>query len=109
MLVAGIIGTVLALWLYDNFVGWLSFLNATLPPVGAIIIVDYILDRRVYAQKVSPTLAPGAMIGIIAGGLAGWFIPVGIGALNAMTVAVLCYLIGRRIRIDHDPVIADPH
>ncbi len=109
VLVAGIIGTVLALWLYDNFVGWLSFLNATLPPVGAIIIVDYILDRRIYAQKASPTLAPGAMIGIIAGGLAGWFIPVGIGALNAMAVAVLCYLIGRRIRVNHDPVIADPH
>ena len=32
VLVSGILGTVLALWLYDNFVGWLSFLNATLPP-----------------------------------------------------------------------------
>lgn len=37
VLVSGIIGTLAAIWLYNNFVGWLSFLNATLPPVGAIV------------------------------------------------------------------------
>lgn len=31
----GIIGTVCALWLYNNFVGWLTFLSAAIPPVGA--------------------------------------------------------------------------
>ncbi|MBO6040744.1 MAG: cytosine permease, partial [Oscillospiraceae bacterium] len=39
VLVAGVIGTVTAIWLYNNFVSWLSFLNATLPPVGALVIL----------------------------------------------------------------------
>lgn len=34
----GIIGTVCALWLYNNFVGWLTFLSAAIPPVGGVII-----------------------------------------------------------------------
>ena len=31
VVIAGIIGTVLSIWLYNNFVGWLNFLNAALP------------------------------------------------------------------------------
>ena len=30
----GIIGTGCALWLYNNFVGWLTFLSAAIPPVA---------------------------------------------------------------------------
>ena len=37
----GIIGTVCALWLYNNFVGWLTFLSAAIPPEGGVIIADY--------------------------------------------------------------------
>ena len=42
----GLIGTIFALWLYNNFVGWLTFLGSTLPPIGAIILVDYFLVNR---------------------------------------------------------------
>ena len=35
VLVSGIIGTVLAVWLYWNFTGWLNILNCTLPPVAS--------------------------------------------------------------------------
>ncbi len=46
----GIIGTVCALWLYNNFVGWLTFLSAAIPPVGGVIIADYLMNRRRYER-----------------------------------------------------------
>lgn len=42
----GILGTISALWLYNSFVGWLTFLGSTLPPIGGIIIADYFLVKR---------------------------------------------------------------
>ena len=95
VLLAGFIGTVTAIWLYNNFVGWLSFLNATLPPVGAIIALDFFLHREKYAEgaEVEKNYNPGAIVGVIAGALAGNYIPVGIAALNGMVVACACFLV----------------
>ena len=36
VLISGVIGTLLSVWLYYNFCGWLNILNCTLPPVGII-------------------------------------------------------------------------
>ena len=71
------VGTALAIWLYNNFVGWLNFLNATLPPVGAIVILDYLLHRNRYRAKAAPahTVHWGAVAGVIAGAAAGNFLP----------------------------------
>jgi cytosine permease len=95
VLVAGFVGTVAAIWLYNNFVGWLSFLNATLPPVGAIIALDFFLNRESYAEdaEVETNYNLGAIIGVIAGALAGNFLPFGIAAINAMVVACACYVV----------------
>ena len=46
VLVSGIIGTVLAVWLYWNFCGWLNILNCTLPPVGIILVLGYFLNKE---------------------------------------------------------------
>lgn len=43
---AGIIGTLLAETLYNNFVGWLTFLSIALPPIGGIIISDFYLRYK---------------------------------------------------------------
>lgn len=96
VLVAGALGTLTALWLYDNFVGWLSFLNAALPPIGAILIVDYFRHKDEYLSEQRPARPVNwaAMVGVIAGGLVGWYVPWGIKAINAMVVAIACYLIG---------------
>jgi cytosine permease len=49
VLMNGLVGTILAMWLYNNFVGFLSVLGAALPPIGAIIAADYfILNRGKY-------------------------------------------------------------
>lgn len=95
VLVAGFIGTVTAIWLYNNFIGWLSFLNATLPPIGAIIALDFFMHREKYTEgaSVERKFNLGAIAGVIAGALAGNFIPFGIAAVNAMVVASACFLL----------------
>lgn len=94
VLAGGIVGTLAAVWLYNNFVVWLSVLNATLPPIGAIIAMDFFLNRARYAPgvTVTRTINWGAVLGVAAGAFAGNFIPMGIAAVNAMAVACLCNL-----------------
>lgn len=96
VIVAGIVGTVSAMWLYNNFVGWLSFLNATLPPVGGIIILDYFLRKNEYLEEKTDdseeqSINWGAIIGVIAGTLVGNFVTIGIASLNAMFAAMVIY------------------
>lgn len=93
VIVSGVVGTVLAVWLYNNFVGWLSFLNATLPPVGMIIMMDYFMHRSSYAEGsvVNRKVNWGAVAGLVAGALVGNFVNWGIAAINAMVVAGVIY------------------
>jgi cytosine permease len=99
VIVSGIIGTVAAIWLYNNFIGWLNFLNATLPPIGAIIILDFCLNRDKYRGEDNRKLSVnwGAVLGVVAGALVGNFVKWGIASVNAMVVACLCYLVFTRI------------
>lgn len=99
VLVSGFIGTVTAIWLYNNFVGWLNFLNATLPPVGAIVMLNYILHRPDYRAGAAPERAVnwGSIAGVVLGALAGNFLPFGIASVNAMIVAALCHLIAEKL------------
>lgn len=101
VIVSGIIGTVLAVWLYNNFIGWLNFLNATLPPVGMIIMMDFFMHRASYkaGSVVERNVNWGAIAGVVAGGLVGnltngTLIPGfswGIAAVNAMVIAGIIY------------------
>ena len=99
VLLAGVVGTVAAIWLYNNFIGWLNFLNATLPPVGAIITLDFFLHRERYSADsvVTEKVNPGAVLGVVAGALVGNFIHWGIASVNAMVVACLCYYVYDRM------------
>ncbi len=94
VLIAGFVGTVAAIWLYNNFVSWLAFLNATLPPIGAIIALDFFLHKANYkaGSTVNRKFNFGAIAGVILGALAGNFAPFGIAAINAMVVACVCYI-----------------
>ncbi|WP_226347098.1 cytosine permease [Agilicoccus flavus] len=99
VLVAGFVGTLLAMWLYDNFVGWLTFLSAALPPVGAIFIADFVRHREHYlaADGVARPLHGvhvGAVVGVVAGGLVGILVPAGVPSINAMVVALVCWFVG---------------
>ena len=99
VIVSGVVGTAAAMWLYYNFVSWLSFLNATLPPIGAIIMLDYFMDREKYHTD-TPRLENvnlGAIVGVVAGALVGNFVHWGIASINAMIVAVACYVVLNRL------------
>ena len=94
MIVSGVIGTAASVYLYNHFVSWLSFLNATLPPIGAIIILDYFRHPRHYHEgyEAAAGIHWGAVAGVIAGALAGNFIHAGIASINAMIAGCFCYL-----------------
>ncbi len=95
VLVSGVVGTLAAIWLYHNFVGWLNFLNATLPPVGIIVMLDYVTHRKSYRANAAPAhkVHWGAIAGVVLGALVGNFVTVGITSLNAMLAACVCYLL----------------
>ncbi|HLQ73192.1 MAG TPA: cytosine permease [Bacillota bacterium] len=42
----GLLGTILASWLYLHFVDFLTILGSALPPIGAIILADFFILRR---------------------------------------------------------------
>lgn len=97
VLVSGAIGTVASVWLYWNFCGWLNVLNCTLPPIGAIIIVSYLMDRKCYSDtsKVMKNVDWFAVLGVVFGAIAANLISWGIPSITGMTVATAIYLIGR--------------
>ena len=108
VILAGVIGTVAAMWLYNNFCNWLTLLNATLPAVGVILIADFFANRNAYEGD-EPAGRPAnwaAIVGVVAGAVVGNLtggnlVPgftFGIAAINNMVVAAACYLAGRLLR-----------
>lgn len=93
--VNGIIGTLSALWLYNNFVGWLTFLSAAIPPVGGVIIADYILRNKAYnnfEQAKFVEINWVAILSVIIGVLCGQYLP-GITPVNAVLGGAVAYFI----------------
>ncbi|MGO2508911.1 MAG: cytosine permease [Vibrio hibernica] len=94
-MVNGIIGTLCALWLYNNFVGWLTFLSLAIPPIGGVIIADFFKNRQRYFNFEATefkTVNWAAIIAVLVGISSGKFIP-GIVPLNAVLGGAICYLI----------------
>ena len=100
VLIAGVIGTVSAVWLYWNFCDWLNILNCTLPPIGAILIVSYVMNRNeymsddVHISNVNWASILGVILGAVVANLVKWGIP----SINGMVVAAACYIIGSKRR-----------
>ena len=99
VLVAGLIGTVAADWLYWNFVSWLNVLNATLPPVGIILILGYFFNKDEYTEdsKAEKTVDWFAVAGVICGAVVANLLKWGIASINGMVVASIIYIIGRKV------------
>jgi cytosine permease len=90
----GVVGTLCALWLYNNFVGWLTFLSLAIPPIGGVIIADFIINRKRYQKFESTEFKAVNWSGIIAvaiGVAAGHFLP-GVVPLNAVLGGALSYI-----------------
>ena len=97
VLISGVIGTLAAVWLYWNFCGWLSILNATLPPVGIILIISYFSNRKAYLDGTVPEKVVNwwAIAGVVLGAVVANLVKWGFPAINGMAVAAVCYLVGR--------------
>lgn len=90
----GIIGTLCALWLYNNFVGWLTFLSSAIPPIGGVIIADYLMNRKRYASFSTARFVSVnwiALLSVALGIAAGHYIP-GIVPVNAVLGGVASYI-----------------
>lgn len=101
VLIAGLIGTVAAVWLYWNFCNWLNVLNCTLPPVGIILILSYFMNRKKYLDgtKEIKTVNWFAIAGVVAGAVVAnltknFFVP----SINGMAVAAVIFIAGELIQ-----------
>ena len=100
VLLSGTLGTVLAVWLYNNFCPFLGMLNATLPPMGIILILSYFMNRQAYQPNATVEIKEvewGAVIGVIAGAIVANMLPFGIASINGMLVASICYIAGLKL------------
>ena len=91
----GLLGTVLAIWLNNHFVGYLSFLNVLIPPVGAILITDFFVRNAGHYPEAKDAKFvdinwPAVVAWAIGCGVA--FVPAGITALNGMGAAAAVYI-----------------
>ncbi|MES1926246.1 cytosine permease [Salinisphaera sp. T31B1] len=95
VLANGAIGTLAALWLYNNFVGWLSFLSSALPPIGAILIADFfVLARGRYRalDQIDLRDVNWTAVAAWAAGFAAANLLPGIPPINAVVAAFVVYL-----------------
>lgn len=94
-IINGLIGTLGAVWLYNNFVGWLTFLSTAIPPIGGVIIADYIINKKRYQflangsrRKVNWVAIVAVAIGIICAN----FLP-GVVPINSVLGSAISYII----------------
>ena len=94
--IAGVIGTIAAVWLYWNFCGWLNYLNCTLPPIGIVLILSYFCHRKEYLSDTMPRRSVNwaAVLGVVAGAVVANLVRWGIPSINGMAVAAVCFLLG---------------
>ncbi|WP_420835805.1 cytosine permease [Bacillus weihaiensis] len=83
----GIVGTLLSIWLYNHFISWLTFLNSTLPPFGAILLAHFFIIKRGKYSDFSKTKFKAvnwlAITAWVIGVLCAQFLP-GIAPVNAV-------------------------
>lgn len=92
----GILGTISAMWLYNNFVDFLTLLGTALPSIGAIILADYfIVKRRKYESFETAKFQAVNWFAIIAwvvGLAAANFLP-GIPPINSLIGTSVTYIV----------------
>lgn len=78
-------------WIYRYFVEWLTVLNAALPPIGTVIILDYFMNRKDYDISDVSAVRYENIISVMVGSFIGLVVKHGIASLNAMICsAVVC-------------------
>lgn len=109
---AGVIGTIMALaGIYDNFIPFLNFLSAFIPPVGGIFVADFMMNREKYQfaklQKIRRAEPVHITIWVVAVLVAlmttevpsgfGWFTLTGASGFDAFLIAFILQIIVGKI------------
>lgn len=100
VVINGSVATIAAMWLYNNFAGYLTLLGSTLPSIGAIILADFfILNKGKYKKYETMKFQNINWIAIVAwlvGAIGGNFAP-GIPPINALLGSAIIYIIGMKL------------
>ena len=99
VLLSGGVGTVLAVWLYYNFVSYLSLLSGMIPPVGAVLIIHYFTNRKQYKNDKynHVTVNIGNVLAVLVGSFIGIVLDWGVAPINALVVAAAICLVSQYI------------
>lgn len=115
-LAIGAVGTTLSiLGILDQFIGFLELMGILFPPIVGIMLVEYyfvrtyknVLDSSRATEalpdhKNTPSIVWPGLIGCAFGGFIGFFIDVGVPAINSLVAASLFYylvtILARRLR-----------
>ena len=91
----GLVGTLLSLWLYENFLDWITIVSYILPSIGGIIISDFLIKRKKYynlhKRQYQPINWP-SIIALFIGVISGLILP-GIVPINTLIISIVSYLI----------------
>lgn len=94
VIINGIAGTLLAIVLYNNFMGWLGLLNTLMPSIGGVMISDYFISKKrrylPMEQTVFTSVNKTAILSWLMGVGAAYFLP-GIAPVNSVVIAVIAY------------------
>lgn len=96
VVINGVVGTILAMWMYNNFVGFLNVLGAAIPSIGALLIADYFFVRygkykalqEMKFQTVNWLAVAAWAIGVAIAQLAPGIVP-----LNALVGTAVVYIV----------------
>mgnify|MGYP001354019162 CR=1 FL=1 len=92
----GTLGTLASMWLYNNFVDFLTMLGTTLPSIGAIILADFFLLKRGkypnYEDAKFQTVNWIAVVAWALGVAVADFVP-GIPPINGLLGTALIYVV----------------
>ena len=95
VIINGIVGTLLAITLYNNFMSWLNLLNTCMPSIGGVLIADYFfVSKRKYASLEKANIVSinkNAIIAWVLGVAAAHFLP-GITPINAVVTSIVIYV-----------------
>ena len=100
VLAGGAIGTLAAVWLYNNFVSYLSFLGGLIPPVGIVIIMHYFMNKEKYKEEstAQPDLNINAILAVVVGSAVGVLVKWGVPPVNALVVAAVVFYVLEKMK-----------
>ncbi|MEK5057867.1 cytosine permease [Paenibacillus shunpengii] len=115
VIINGIVGTVFAMWMYNNFVGFLNVLGAAVPSIGAIIIADYFfVKRRTYKEYASMSFKKVNWLAMLAWAIGVAFAQLapGITPLNALLGTAVVYIVLMSVfstKVSNEKVMTNDH